>query len=165
MADVSSQSCASFSQFAASNSQKALSSCFDEPSAFLRHRSACFLYSSVITDILRCSTTANDPAHRRITPEPVGIVHVLVPGKASEHRLPQHPDQIMPTVPARASISQILPRDLHQSEGIVQLAIGQQAGVGGDIGAVELELQSAVEIEPRSDSPVGCAMIALDPMR
>jgi hypothetical protein len=56
----------------------------------------------------------------------------------------------MPTVPARASINQILPRDLHQSEGIVQLAIGQQAGVGGDIGAVELELQSAVEIEPRS---------------
>jgi hypothetical protein len=53
VADVSSQSCASFSQFAASNSQKALSSCFDEPSAFLRHRSACFLYSSVITDKLR----------------------------------------------------------------------------------------------------------------
>src|SRR5665811_404787 len=55
--------------------------------------------------LLRCSTTANDPAHRRITPEPVGVVHVLVSGKATEYRLPQHSDQIMPTVPARASIT------------------------------------------------------------
>ena len=73
----------------------------------------------------------------------------------------------MPTVPARASISQILPRDYHQAEDVIQLAIGQQSCIGGDAGAVELELQSAVEIEPRSfdsDSPVGCAMIALDPM-
>jgi hypothetical protein len=53
VADVSSQSCANFSQFAASNSQKALSSCFNEPSAFLRHCSACFRYSSVTPDILR----------------------------------------------------------------------------------------------------------------
>src|ERR1019366_2389642 len=40
--------------------------------------------------LLHCSTTANDPAHRRIAPEPVGVVHVLVSGKATEHRLPQH---------------------------------------------------------------------------
>jgi len=42
--------------------------------------------------LLRCSTTANDPAHRRIAPEPVGVVQVLVSGKATEHRLPQHSD-------------------------------------------------------------------------
>ena len=73
----------------------------------------------------------------------------------------------MPTVPARASISQNLPRDYHQAGDLIQLAIGQQSCIGGDVGAVELELQSAVEIEPRgfdSNSPVGCAMIVLDPM-
>src|SRR5450631_3187009 len=52
--------------------------------------------------LLCCGATANDPAHRRITPEPVGVVHVLVSGKPTKHRLPQHTDQIMPTVPARA---------------------------------------------------------------
>jgi hypothetical protein len=55
--------------------------------------------------LLRCSTTANDPAHRGIASQAVSVVHVLITGKATEHRLPQHPDQIMPTVPARASIS------------------------------------------------------------
>jgi len=37
--------------------------------------------------LLRCSTTANDPAHRRITPEPVGVVQrtmiALVPAQNS----------------------------------------------------------------------------------
>ena len=63
--------------------------------------------------LFRCGATANNPAHRRIATEPVGVVHVLVSGKPTEHRLSQHSDQIMPTVPARASISQILPRDDH----------------------------------------------------
>jgi hypothetical protein len=53
--------------------------------------------------LLRCGATANDPAHRRITPEPVGVVHVLVSGDTPKHRLSQHADQIVPTVPARAS--------------------------------------------------------------
>src|SRR5665811_849474 len=75
-----------------------------------------------------CSTVvgrpaADNPTHGRVPRQPVGVVHVLVSGKATEHRLPQHPDQIMPTVPARASISQILPRDYHQAEHVIQLAI------------------------------------------
>ena len=36
-----------------------------------------------------------------------------------------------------------------QVEGIVQLAVGQQARVGGDTGAVELELEAAVERDPQ----------------
>jgi hypothetical protein len=32
----------------------------------------------------------------------------------------------MPTVPARASISQILPRDYHQAEHVIQLEERQQ---------------------------------------
>jgi hypothetical protein len=54
----------------------------------------------------------------------------------------------MPTVPARASISQILPRDYHQAEHVIQLAIGQQSCIGRDAGTVELQLETAVEIEP-----------------
>jgi hypothetical protein len=36
-----------------------------------------------------------------------------------------------------------------QAEGVVQLAVGEQAGVGGDPGAVELELEAAVERDPQ----------------
>jgi hypothetical protein len=35
-----------------------------------------------------------------------------------------------------------------QADDIVQLAVGEQAGVGGDPGAVELELEPAVEGDP-----------------
>jgi hypothetical protein len=89
--------------------------------------------------LLRCSTTANDPAHRRIATEPVGVVHVLVSGDTPEHRLSQHSDQIMPTVPARASISQILPRDYHQAEHVIQLPERQQTSIRGDAGTLELQ--------------------------
>ena len=100
--------------------------------------------------LLRCGVTTDNPAHRRITPEPVGIVHVLVSGKPTEHRLPQHADQIVPTVPACASISQTLPGDGHQAEHIIKLPERQQTSIGGDAGTVELQLEAAVEIEPRS---------------
>ena len=35
-----------------------------------------------------------------------------------------------------------------RAEGIVRLEVGGQAGVGGDPGAVELELQAAIEGDP-----------------
>src|SRR5665811_2003391 len=85
-----------------------------------------------------------------ITPEPVGVVHVLVSGKATEYRLPQHSDQIMPSVPADASISQIFPRDDHQAEHIIQFPERKQTSIRGDAGTVELQLEAPVEIEPRS---------------
>ncbi len=100
--------------------------------------------------LLRCGVTTDNPAHRRITPEPVGIVDVFVSGKATEHRLPQHSDQIMPTVSACASIGQSLPSDGRQAEHIIKLAIGKQPSIGGDAGTVELQLETAVEIEPSS---------------
>src|SRR5260370_31382687 len=49
---------------------------------------------------------ADDPAHRGITSQPVGIVDVLISGKPTEHRLAQHAHQIMATVPARAPVNQ-----------------------------------------------------------
>jgi hypothetical protein len=35
-----------------------------------------------------------------------------------------------------------------QAEDVVQLAVGEEAAVGGDPGAVEFELQAAVEPDP-----------------
>ena len=93
---------------------------------------------------------ADDPAHRRITPQPVGVVDVLVSGKPTEHRLAQHADQIVATVPARATVNQVLLRDGHQAERVIEFAIGQQSGIGGDARTVELQLEAAVEIEPES---------------
>jgi hypothetical protein len=51
-------------------------------------------------------------------------------------------------VPAAACIGEHVLRHRAEDERIVEFAIGQQAGVGGDAGAVKLELQVAVEIEP-----------------
>ena len=56
----------------------------------------------------------------------------------------------MPTVPARASISQILPANGHQAERIIKLAIGKQPSIGRDPGTEELQLEAAVKIEPSS---------------
>ena len=75
---------------------------------------------------------ADDPAHRRIASQPVGIVDVLISSKPSEHRLAQHAHQIMATVPARAAVNQVLARDSHQAKRVIEFAIGQQPGIGGD---------------------------------
>jgi hypothetical protein len=110
----------------------------------------------------------DDPAHRRITSQPVGVVDVFISGKPTEYRLAQHAYQIMPPVPARAAVNQVLARDGHQPERVIEFAIGQQAGIGGDTGTVELKLEAAVEIETQS---IGLGFTRwlrhhrLDPMR
>jgi hypothetical protein len=48
----------------------------------------------------RCCVTvsrcpADNPAHRRIVAQALGVVHVLISSKAAEHRLPQQADQRM----------------------------------------------------------------------
>src|SRR5208282_3176396 len=43
---------------------------------------------------------ANDPPHRRVTAQAISVVHVLVAGEPSKHRLPQQSDKYMPTIPA-----------------------------------------------------------------
>src|SRR5215212_1501817 len=41
------------------------------------------------------------------------------------------------------------PRQIDQPQRIVEVAVGEQPGVGGDAAAVELQLQAAVEIDPQ----------------
>ena len=95
-------------------------------------------------------------------PQALGIVDIFVSGKPSEHRLPQQPDQSVTAIPAGACVGEHVPGHRAETEGVVELTVGQQSGIGGDPGAMELELQPAVEKsslrEPSIDSPVGCAM-------
>jgi hypothetical protein len=90
----------------------------------------------------------DDPAHRRIMTQALGVVHVLVSGKPTEYRLPQHPNQIMATVLAGASVSEQLTRHRGQTECVVEFAVCQQSCIGRDHGAAKLEHQAPVEIEP-----------------
>jgi hypothetical protein len=91
----------------------------------------------------------DDPAHRGITSQPVGIVDVFISGEPTEHRLAQRAHQIGATVPARAPFNQVLARDGHQAKRGIEFAIGQQFGIGGHAGTVELQLEATVEIEPK----------------
>jgi hypothetical protein len=96
----------------------------------------------------RCAA-ADYPTHRRIAAQPLGVVHVLVTGQPTEYRLPQQPDQQMPSVPAGARLGQSLAAACGQSEDIIQLAIRQQSAIGGDGRTTEPKHQAAVEIEPQ----------------
>ena len=55
--------------------------------------------------MLSCSTlfdrlAADDPAHRGITPEPVGVVDILVAGETPIDGLAKETDDAVPAVPA-----------------------------------------------------------------
>ena len=94
-------------------------------------------------------SAADHPTHRRVAAQPLGVVHVLVAGQPPEYRLPQQPDQEVLSVLAGAYIRQSLATGCGQSEHVVQFAIRQQSGIGGDHRTAELEHQAAVEIEPQ----------------
>ena len=93
--------------------------------------------------------SADHPTHRRVAAQPLGVVHVLVAGQPPEYRLPQQPDQEVLSVLAGACIRQSLATGCGQSEHVVQFAIRQQSGIGGDYRTAEPEHQAAVEIEPQ----------------
>src|SRR5262249_38083264 len=47
---------------------------------------------------------ANNPAHRRIMTQALGVIHILVSGKATKYRLPEQPGQCVPTILASACV-------------------------------------------------------------
>jgi hypothetical protein len=55
----------------------------------------------------------------------------------------------MPDVPAPPALGEGRSGHRRQAEGVIQLAVGEQATVRGDARAVELELESAVERDPK----------------
>src|SRR5262249_2805261 len=84
------------------------------------------------------------------TARAIGVVHILVPGKATEYRLPQQTNQRVAAVLARACIGEHLARHHAQPKSVFEFAVGQQSGIRGDNGATKLQRQAAVEIEPNS---------------
>jgi len=70
--------------------------------------------------LLRHGAPTDDPAHRRIAPEPVGIVHVLVAGEAPEHGLTKLGDQAVAPVPPRAGVGEHLGRHRREAERVVE---------------------------------------------
>ena len=74
----------------------------------------------------------DNPAHRRIMAQPLGVVHVLISGQPSEHRLPQHSHQRMAAILASARIGEHFTRHRGETKRVVEFAIGKQPGVGGD---------------------------------
>jgi len=91
---------------------------------------------------------ADDPSHRGIMAQSLGVVDILVSRKPPEHRLPQHAEQGMPAVFACAGVGEPLAGQIRKAECVVEFAVGKQAGIGGDNRTTKLEGQSAVEIEP-----------------
>src|SRR5262245_66040043 len=49
---------------------------------------------------------ADNPAHGRIVAQALGVVHLLVSGKAAKYRLPERPCQCVPTILATACVGQ-----------------------------------------------------------
>ena len=80
---------------------------------------------------------------------PVGVVNVLISGKATIDRLSQEADDAVPAVPAGAAVGENFARQSGQAESIIEFAIGEQTGVGGHPRSVELQLQAAVENRPK----------------
>jgi hypothetical protein len=90
-----------------------------------------------------------DPAHRRVAAQPLGVVHILIAGQPSEHRLAQQPGQPMATILAGARIRQRIGTRVSQAKRVLQLAVGQQPAIGGNRGTTKLEQQTAIKIEPQ----------------
>jgi hypothetical protein len=97
----------------------------------------------------RSRLAADNPAHRRIMAQAFGVVDIFVSGQPSEHRLPQQSDKSMATVLPGACVGQHLTCHCPETEDIVEFAIGEQSGIGGDPRAMKLKLQATVEIEPQ----------------
>ncbi len=98
---------------------------------------------------------ADDPPHDWIESEPVGIVHVVVPAKASENGLAEQPDKtvavVLPTTGLPTTgVREYVPGNLGQSDCVIQFPVRQQPSVGSDLGTVELKFESTVKMQPQN---------------
>jgi hypothetical protein len=80
----------------------------------------------------------------------LGVVHILISGEPSKHRLPQQSDQRMAAVLPGPRIGEHVPGHCAETEGVVEFAVGQQPSIGRDARPSELKLPATVETEPES---------------
>src|SRR5262245_54070291 len=99
--------------------------------------------------VVQHRAAADDPAHRRIMPEPVGIVHVFVARKPAEQGLAELGEQRVTPVLPGARIAEDVADQGREAEGVVEFPEREEPGVRGDGGAMEFELQTTVERDPQ----------------
>ena len=61
----------------------------------------------------------------------------------------KQPRHTLPSVLAGTIVGKTIPENLDLSKGIAMLPAGEKTGVEYDLGAMEFELQTAVEINPQ----------------
>ena len=93
--------------------------------------------------------TVDNPSHRGIASRAVGVVYVLIATEAAEDGSAKQSRHRVPAVLAGARIDRLMAGHVRQAERAIKLAAGRPSGVGGDSATVELELQAAIEIEPK----------------
>ena len=92
---------------------------------------------------------SNNPPHRRITSKTLGVVYVFITANASKQRLAELTRHAVPSILAGTAVLKDSPGNLCQAKGVIKLSIGEEPTVGGNLGTVELQLQSAVKIDPQ----------------
>ena len=99
---------------------------------------------------LSCDGLAADyPPHGWIASQTVGVVHVFIATKAAKHRLTEQSRHAVPPILAGTAVLENILGNLGQAKSIVKLPIGEQPGIRGNPGTVELQLQAAVKIDPK----------------
>jgi hypothetical protein len=94
--------------------------------------------------------TANNPTHGGIAAQTVGVVHVVVATKTAKNGLAELADHAMPPVLAGTTVGKNIANHLGKFNGGIKLSVGKQTGVSSDLGPVELQLQTAVKIDPKA---------------
>lgn len=79
----------------------------------------------------------------------LGIVHVFITANATKQRLAELTRHAMPSVLASTAVLKNITGNLGQAKGVIKLSIGEKPTVGGNLGTVEFQLQSAVKIDPQ----------------
>ena len=82
--------------------------------------------------------------------QPLGIVHVLMAGQPSEHRLAQKTRQPMPAILAGTRVGQPVSRRAGQVQRVIQFTASWQSSIGGNRRTAKSEHQAAIEIKPQS---------------
>jgi hypothetical protein len=115
----------------------------------------------------RCGGTrsrfpTDNPAHRRIVAQALGIVHVLISSEAAEDGLPEQPGQGMPAIPPGAFVSENLASHVRQPKRVVEFAMDKQPRIGGHDRTANCSItrrSKSTLRAPLFDSPAGFVMM------
>jgi hypothetical protein len=77
-----------------------------------------------------------------------GIVGVIVAGQTAVDGLSEQRDEVVSDIAAGTAFQEIVGSDMGKAQGIIQFSNGQESGVGGDGGTMELQPDFGDEPEP-----------------